>query len=92
MRLPRWLKKLLFGEKLSADEIVQIIARGGLRAADTRVDVKPPIMFFGVFDGESVVIRAFHRQDVDSEVIHEFSTHLATCAADYLETVGQDEE
>jgi len=91
VKIPSWIKRLLFGRKHTIDQVSKIMAEGGIAALSHRLDTMPPIAFFGVFDGDQVLVKAFHRTDVDPEVVGELGQHLAHCASEYLETCGRDE-
>ena len=82
-RLRRWWKRLLFGERLSLDESVDKLSRSGLRVFDNCVNT-PAVTFFGVFDGNKVVVQAFRREDVDERFIRGLGHEIAKHAASFL--------
>jgi hypothetical protein len=85
-RIIRWWKRQLFGEWLSTEECLDRVADRGLTSLDNCLNI-PPIIIFGVFDGNKVHVRAYRRDDVPSNMIEGLGPELSRCAARFLEKV-----
>jgi len=85
MWLPRWIKRIVFGNHPSPKTTLEFMTTGGLRALKTRTSSPPPILIFGISDGEQVFVRCVTRPDLDPDLAQELSLHLAETAHQFLD-------
>jgi len=85
-RLKKWWNRLIIGEWLTLDESIERLSEHGLGAFNNTANV-PAIIFFGVFDGDKVIVRAFRREDIDVKYIIGLGPELSKRAADFLEKI-----
>lgn len=68
--------------------MVDGLANSGLRSFHNCENL-PVIAFFGIYDGDKVIVRAFRRDDVDEKFIAGLGPELAKHAAKFLENIDQ---
>jgi len=85
MWMPRWIKRTFFGARPTSRTTLRFITKGGMRALKTRTTTHPPVIIFGIFDGDEILFNCLVKPGTKPELAGELTRHLTEAAQNVIE-------